>query len=794
MNKKIIALLIGTSLLAGCNSSDDQQIEPVEQVPENKAPSVIMVAASPLVEKGAGILSVDASDSDGSIATYLWEQTSGPVLTIIGAETKSISFDIPSVTMDTQISFKVTVTDDDGDIANTTIETAIERIETDYQLAGKVVGDVFAGKMLKAVVSTEVAETAIKDDGTFSINLKVDDDIPLTKLVKISTLAATGINLTLLLPSLDKLDSIIFTPSNASKLNNINAQQAATASLTSLSVSAVSTALYSLILASNKGVEPDNINTIELIESQLNPEDVIRSAAVVKILLESDTIVLPEGINNVVDLIANPEALDSFVATITAMTPDLIENEMDAIIADPNLTPPVDSSSVAKVYYQTEPVAPTFLARSGSRYQFDDNGIGKFTDSFGVSIFGWEIKEGKIDITYTNPAVSVSYDDVSALDALSQTDKDALWAAGYTQVEVMVKKSHETFTRLTTGSSVDSYYVETSALREMTPITLGFDTIKGTWQGTSESDFLMRKSATAGAQFEKSYFKGLWVLDVYHPQSYNNVHFERLDFDADGTGVSADTARQYTWTVTDGVLILVFDDFIQTYNVIDALSGDYSTFSEIKSKVGETLAVTFGVVLQQEEGLTFNDTNTVTGAERYWQTTINQWTADSWDGNRLSFCLRDSDTYACENGSVFFGFQTLSDNTGTRYTYAEGVPPSLSNYSGNALSWSIMANNNVIKFEHRNSCWDVEGVCRYREWHLLKIEDGIIGKRFYVQEVDYARVGSEDEWYYFIQPRFNQYELINLEYFNQTAQIISPPGHTPAMHSVYYPSMVKDIN
>ncbi|MCL1142876.1 PKD domain-containing protein [Shewanella gaetbuli] len=771
MDKKIITLLVASSFLTACNSSDD---DPVVVEPENQAPTVVVAETNTIVEKNTATLAVSASDSDGSIASYSWEQLSGPTLAISGADTNTISFDAPSVAVDTPISFKVTVADNDGEKASINIESTIERIETDYLLAGQVVGDMFMGKELKASVATDTATTTINEDGSFSLNLLVDDDIPSTKLVKIATQETSGINLTLLLPALSALGDTTVAPARSVKAIGINSTSTSVKQLAdlfdaeSLSVSAVSTALYSLILASNEGVEPDNMNEIELIESQLNPQDIVLSAAVVKILLESDSIALPDGVDDIIDLISDDEALDSFVATVAETDPDLIENEMDAVIADPNLTPPVDSSSIAEVYYQTEPVAPTFLARSGSRYQFDADGTGKLADSYGVSEFDWEIIEGDIQILYTNTVNSLSYVSPGSIDVLSQEDIDRLYAAEYYQVEVIVSKVSQNLTRLTTGSALDSYFVDTVTRYEVTPIMLESGTITAMWESEGEADYLMRKSTSEEAQFKSAELSGMLALGVYNAESRHNVLFERLDFETDGTGVSVDNQLSYTWSVTDGVLSLTFEDFTQTFTIIDVVGEDYSTYSEVKNNAGELIAVTFGVATFIAEDVSFDETNSITGADRYWQTTVNQWTADSWDEERLRYCSGESNGSSCENGSVFFGFQTLSDNTGTRYNYAEGMPPSLINYSGNPLNWSITSNNRVIKFDHVNSCFDAEAVCRYREWYLLKVEDGILGKRYYVQEVDYKRNDSQSEWYSFIDFRFNQYELIDLDYFNQS--------------------------
>jgi len=56
-----------------------------------------------------------ASDSDGSIASVLWELvTTGTSVTLTGADTLSASFTAPAVDVDTSLTFRFTATDNDG--------------------------------------------------------------------------------------------------------------------------------------------------------------------------------------------------------------------------------------------------------------------------------------------------------------------------------------------------------------------------------------------------------------------------------------------------------------------------------------------------------------------------------------------------------------------------------------------------------------------------------------------------------------------------------------------------------
>ncbi|MCP5076853.1 MAG: hypothetical protein GY951_02175, partial [Psychromonas sp.] len=55
-------------------------------------------------------------DSDGSIASYLWLQTSGPAVEITNSDSAEISFSAPQESA--KLTFRLTVTDNDGATAH----------------------------------------------------------------------------------------------------------------------------------------------------------------------------------------------------------------------------------------------------------------------------------------------------------------------------------------------------------------------------------------------------------------------------------------------------------------------------------------------------------------------------------------------------------------------------------------------------------------------------------------------------------------------------------------------------
>ncbi|MGS0693823.1 PKD domain-containing protein [Shewanella sp. 0m-4] len=761
LKKSILSVFVSSALISGCGSSDDNT--PIE-IP-NTAP-MLSAEFAPLTEKSASTLSVSASDSDGSIASYLWEQTAGPELELTGIDSAQISFTAPSVAIDTPISFKVTVTDNEGATTAVTADTNIERIENIYKLAGKVVGEQYFGAKVAATVGDEAVEGLVDETGNFSVDLAVDDDVELNSSVKLTAATESSLELASLLPSLSQLSGLIVEVQASPKYQRVASQGVqAVENTPAISVSAVSTALYSLLVAANGGEEPSNLEAFELVESQIDPDALIEAAAVVQILINSNEAILEDGAD-LVSVLADPAQYNALVETIEEATPGAIEAAIDIVVTDPELTPPVEAADIPSLYYQTTPVAPTFIARGGSRYEFADDNSGELATSYGVSKFTWLVEAGDILLTYTDAQPSASYPSVSSLDKLSQELRDKILAAGITQVEVSNEPITERMTRLTTGSALDTYRVESVTKVIMSPVEVDGEIITETWESTYSSDTLMRKSATAGVEFVDTNIAGLWGFEVYNDISKDSNHFEVLEFLAGGSGVSKDTGAEFDWSVTDGTLVLVFADFNQTYSIIDSSEGDLAIYAEASDKDGQLLASLFGFATQLDAATSFTTETALTGTEQYWQTTINQWSADSWDGDKLNYCYSVTSLDCTAAESVFFGFQTRDDNSGTRFWDAEGTPPNLINYSGNAMTWAVETNGKLKHSFADWKCWDKDESCEYREWRLLKVIDGRIGKRFYVQEAQVWRQNSTDEWNYYIAPRWNMYELIDLEYFN----------------------------
>ncbi|MGZ8219724.1 Ig-like domain-containing protein [Methylomagnum sp.] len=98
----------------------------VTPLPTNQSP-IANADINRRVEAGATV-TLDGSqsrDPDGSIVAHFWEQTAGPVVALSNPAVASPSFTAPTVTQDTDLNFKLTVTDDRGSKASATVTITV---------------------------------------------------------------------------------------------------------------------------------------------------------------------------------------------------------------------------------------------------------------------------------------------------------------------------------------------------------------------------------------------------------------------------------------------------------------------------------------------------------------------------------------------------------------------------------------------------------------------------------------------------------------------------------------------
>lgn len=99
--------------------------------PVNRAP-VAAAGADVSVTAPASVVldGSSSSDSDGSVASYAWEQLSGISVSLTGANTAQASFDVAEVAQTETLTFKLTVTDNEGATGTDTVVVTVKAKDT----------------------------------------------------------------------------------------------------------------------------------------------------------------------------------------------------------------------------------------------------------------------------------------------------------------------------------------------------------------------------------------------------------------------------------------------------------------------------------------------------------------------------------------------------------------------------------------------------------------------------------------------------------------------------------------
>ncbi|MCK6264345.1 chitinase [Vibrio sp. ZSDE26] len=100
--------------------------------PVNRKPTASAGVDQTVVGPASITLDGSASkDTDGSIVSYLWEQTSGSAVTLSNASTSIASFDVAEVTQSQVFTFTLTVTDNEGAVASDVVQVMVNPVITE---------------------------------------------------------------------------------------------------------------------------------------------------------------------------------------------------------------------------------------------------------------------------------------------------------------------------------------------------------------------------------------------------------------------------------------------------------------------------------------------------------------------------------------------------------------------------------------------------------------------------------------------------------------------------------------
>ena len=173
-----ITLLVLFGFLTACSDSDDgETADPgPAPTPVNIRPTVSAGSNQTVTGGTAVSLSGSASDSDGTISSTQWTQSTGPAVTLADNTTLLATFTAPAVTTNTTLSFSLEARDNDGAATSDNITVTIIPNDNNRVLLGPLIGaDVVVTRVGNSAETLATTTTSTTNDletgGSFSLTL-----------------------------------------------------------------------------------------------------------------------------------------------------------------------------------------------------------------------------------------------------------------------------------------------------------------------------------------------------------------------------------------------------------------------------------------------------------------------------------------------------------------------------------------------------------------------------------------------------------------------------------------------
>jgi hypothetical protein len=527
----IIASALALSACGGSNSSSKKEEPPIV----NELPTVSIENIRVDEHTSVSVTAI-AADSDGSISSYSWSQTSGTTVELSNADTASVTFTTPEVTANEDISLSLIVTDNEGGTATATSTVSVNQLTIPLTLSGLATDSPISNAQISVQVAGHdvTVDVTADDNGMYSVDLLLDDseaDAFISIIAKgVSEQANAG--LISLLGTAGQLSAM------AADDNTLTEDEGFAVNVTN-----ITTAQYALIKLANNGVDISNDAEFEALSQSLDYAEVIALATAIKVAIDkamnNPDLALPNGITDTLALVENIDTAQAYVQAVQD-EPEYQEAQ-EEIYQDENL---IDTSSEWNLpdayYFLPQRKLSSGFTLSGFTFRFEGNdGDTRQGDTQG-NHFTWEIVDGVVNALVTDS--KISYVSVSR-----EINGENTW--------------------LQTETSNVSYELKRFSSRDDSDVILVTTTIlthfpNGEFEDEthtrSETSTGIRNTATVAIDHTGAGIAYLpFVNNNPDDSSFISSSADEFILNSDGTGHAAIQDFDFTWKINEGVFELI---------------------------------------------------------------------------------------------------------------------------------------------------------------------------------------------------------------------------------------------
>ncbi|QPG05506.1 hypothetical protein IT774_15645 [Salinimonas marina] len=497
------------------------------------APEIAPIPAQTAAEKSQVSIGAEVMLESGTISQYQWRQTSGPQVSLGGADTDTLEVTLPEVDSAQAALFELRVTDDDGDEATTTAQINITQSTLSLTVNGLATDAPLANANIVVMLNGEDYLEAGPTDsqGNFGFELVVDDSMA-DAFVSIRAKGTGDQAAAGLISLLSNFNTLMEKSGDDGVLDA--SEEAAT------TVSNVTTAKYALL---KRAADTQNIFTEEAVKvfsEQVNAQEVFTLATAIKVAIDkasSEQTRLPADIVDTLALIEDATATDAFVTSVV-QTVEFAEARQE-IIDDPTLFATTASFDEAFAFYH---LPASDLQSFSPVLHFFANGTGRE----GITTFSWLADGATLQVTYDGESTSTSY---------PQREIDG--------VLVQVREDHVPVTRhytLITENATSQDYLVTYTSEYQYPETPQLATEP--YSSTSVVTVKQQPQALAVEPPAKVYItlpstsgRGSMILQD-DEEAFVVSRYEAFILNQDGTGLAELTNQAIRWSTADDALVI----------------------------------------------------------------------------------------------------------------------------------------------------------------------------------------------------------------------------------------------
>jgi len=642
-------------------------------------------------------------------------------------------------------------------------------------LEGQVVDDPIPFATVTVTVGGVTYTTIANENGSYSL------DIATASLAELVTIEAVGRKFTNG-QSVD-VDFVSLAGSFSKLLEDSSGGVISSDANQKVNVTNVSSAEYVLLVEANGGTAPTTVEELQQAETQVDATELLQLAAVIKLVVDGGYD-LPAGYKTVLDFIAAPAAVKSFVAEVEAADPGALDAVVEDILGSGGLVAGFRVQDVPARYFITAAVEPGFVPRSGELLEFSSNrpgdcataadgcsGLFMYRDVNGrpfSELFGWYLDNGVLEIQVGTPTptgrIAVAADLVAERPDARMTDGTLLSACDAPDFVFNFQEAILGFayTRYNDGAAVDGLFRRARLSRTgfTSPTcadgvvrTLADYVYEDTGQimardsgAIAPKRFVRAGNATGAA--DEIVVEGQWAMQVYARLRLAGFSppFPRVIFSdnvtlSPGGGASALIASEdgigpSSWnidTITSDLLLTYPDGWIQRVVVTDALdaNGDgsadeFGAFSILTGPGGERFASS-DLTFKRDESLVADASVVRNPPGSYWQTVVNAWPSASWEdapgGGRQLLLSGVFGWHAAPVGEAFQGSYGFPDAVCTNGTwFRRGLTNFELEFTG---SLNVVNMNYTVGSQNRLRIWSAYSAVNIggqRRLYVLELE------------------------------------------------------------------------